>query len=388
MLPGALASTKQSTTTSTSTSRTLPTHFPTTLVSSKASPSITIVSLEKKEPCQTAAADDAGAVTATVAWPMHLREKLTGDVLVAATVTAAVAPFLTVIDKALVQYSAGITKSLAASVYQNAAGILQAPGQFLKSPTFLWMWATYASTYAAANSLRTVTEHVEYRQARNANAASSAKTFHGGSTMVVFMGTTAMNTSASLMKDRAYARMFGSATAVQLTVPAVSYGFWMMRDFTVIGSSFVLPAHVAAVLEESCEMNAHDATAVAQLATPITAQLIAGPLHYVGLDFFNRPSTPLQPVSMAERAQFLYNGFVPVVAARMVRVLPGYGIAGVYNTKFRAAWRDFLIQRQMGQLMAHASSEGTNVRQLVELIRAKKQEEQTQQKDGPPPPQA
>jgi hypothetical protein len=294
----------------------------------------------------------------------NLQEKLLGDVVVAAVVTATVSPFLTIIDKALVQYAAG-SHSLANSAWQSATVMVRHPVQYLKSPTFLWMWATYASTYSAANALRTYTEHQEYLTAA-ATSTSTSDTVHkrkspssqtaaaaAAGTMTIFLGTTAVNTSASLLKDRAYARLFGNPLQAKMSVPPVSYGLWMARDFAVIGSSFILPTHVATLLREhNSNLTAADAQKIAQLATPVAAQLVAGPLHYVGLDFYNRPLVGYNMAAqLSERARFLYQGFVPVVGARMARVLPGYGIGGVWNTRLRSQWRDALMQRQVRQIL-------------------------------------
>jgi len=167
-----------------------------------------------------------------VVFPSNLGEKLLGDVLVAASVTAAVAPFLTIVDKALVQRSAG-SHTIFSSAVQSIGGMLRNPVAYFRSPTYLRMWATYAATYSAANSLRTLTEHQEYTATRKGASNQTA-------TGTLFVGTTAVNSGASLVKDQAYARLFGIATTGAV-VPRISYGLWMARDFTVIGSSFVLP---------------------------------------------------------------------------------------------------------------------------------------------------
>jgi hypothetical protein len=298
-------------------------------------------------------------------WPRNLQEKLLGDVLVAAGVTAAVAPFLTVIDKALVQHSVG-SHSLKESVRQSVTAMVRHPVQYFKSPTFLWMWATYASTYTAANALRTITEHQEHLGATSTtrttasihkqNKAPQPAAAFATSAMTIFLGTTAVNTSASLLKDRAYARLFGNPAQLKMSVPAASYGLWMLRDFTTIGSSFILPAHVASLLQKHSSLSAGDAQQVAQLVTPVAAQLVAGPLHYVGLDCYNRPLSASGGYStmasqLSERARFLYRGVGTVVGARMARILPGYGIGGVWNTELRSQWREALIQRQVGQML-------------------------------------
>jgi hypothetical protein len=312
-------------------------------------------------------------------WPRNdLLEKLLGDVLVATAVTAAVAPFLTVIDKALVQYSVG-SHSLKESAVESVTAMVRHPVQYFKSPSFLWMWATYASTYTAANVLRTITEHQEHLGTTSASrttasihknqnkksqspspapSLSPAPAVFATSAMTIFLGTTAVNTTASLLKDRAYAKLFGNPAQLKMSVPAASYAFWMLRDFTTIGSSFILPTHVAGLLQQNSSISAGDAQQVAQLVTPVAAQLVAGPLHYVGLDCYNRPLSAssaggfrTMASQLSERARFLYRGVGSVTGGRMARMLPAYGIGGVWNTKLRSHWREALIQRQVGQTM-------------------------------------
>jgi hypothetical protein len=302
-------------------------------------------------------------------WPSNIQEKLLGDVLVATAVTAAVSPFLTIIDKSLVQFSVG-SHTLKQSATESLTAIVRHPVQYFKSPTFLWMWATYASTYTVANSLRTITEHREHlgttsastttasihKNQNKSQSPSPAPAVFATSAMTIFLGTTAVNASASLLKDRAYAKLFGNPAQLKRAVPAASYGLWLMRDFTTVGSSFILPTHVAGLLQKHSSLSAGDAQQIAQLVTPVAAQLVAGPLHYVGLDFYNRPLSAAGGFGtlasqLKERVRFMYGGMGTVVSARMARILPGYGIAGVWNTKLRNMWRDSLIKRQVGQML-------------------------------------
>jgi hypothetical protein len=328
-------------------------------------------------------------VEADRSFPSNLREKLLGDVIIAFSVTGTIAPFLTVVDKALVQRSVG-SHTIWSSGKESVKAMVRQPVTYFRSPTFLWMWATYALTYSAANSLRTWTEHQEYkaasRQRKNVGVESTASTSTGGTqnkpststTAALFVGVTIVNTSASLVKDRAYARMFGNAAAA--SVPPISYALWITRDFTVIGSSFILPGTVAAMLQESTSLKEKEALKIAQVATPMVAQLVAGPLHFVGLDCYNRnlDHMPLK-LQVTERMKFLAGSFREVVAARMVRILPGYGVAGVWNTSLRGQWRDLLIRRQIQNMVAAttmvADPSPQEVTDLVALIRAKNQSE-------------
>lgn len=221
--------------------------------------------------------------------------------------------------------------------------IIANPIRYAKSPTFLWMWATYALTYSVANSLKTITEHYEER------GGSERVASQYGSAGAVFVGTTAVNSGASLLKDRAYARLFGTGIHA---VPLVSYGFWMVRDLSTVGSSFVLPEHVAKAMEETNpNLSRTQSTQIAQILTPMAAQLVAGPFHFLGLEYYNRPTG----ASLANRWTALQKSWMEVVGARMARILPGYGIGGIGNRFLRTQYRNYLRQR------GTQSRQGTNI---------------------------
>jgi hypothetical protein len=69
----------------------------------------------------------------------QLMGRLVGDIAIGVGVTFCVAPFLTVVDKAIVQRAAG-SHSLRNSGIESLASIARNPIRYLKSPTFLWMW--------------------------------------------------------------------------------------------------------------------------------------------------------------------------------------------------------------------------------------------------------
>lgn len=390
-----------------------------------------------------------------------LSKKLLGDVLVAGNVSLMITPFMTVIDKAVVERAAaasssaaaGASRSVSTCVRQNIVAIARHPLQYVQSPTFKWMWFTYAATYSTANTLRTITSEYnsttpntnrflssseltnQQQHQQQATTTSSNETeianasqtlllnnhhyYYGNDNLnevvlanspmtlstqrhrpnsalssvwnrisssvasislssplsllvaapstIVFVGTTAVNSTASILKDRAYARMFtanhttATATAKTMTIPKLSYGLWILRDFTVIGSSFVVPSYISHVLQQRSHTSSNalslsndTITKMAQLLSPIMAQVIATPFHYIGLDCYNRPNpTILSNQSstaasywnasyyqrICERVHFMkQNGFREILYVRMVRVLPGYGIGGIYNTSLRNQW--------------------------------------------------
>ena len=288
---------------------------------------------------------------------------LLGDVVVAASVTAVVAPSLTIIDKALVQSSAG-THSPWTSVQESIVSMWHRPGRYFTSPTFGWMWLAYATTYSTANLLKTLTTEETTRSTRptttttrpnessvqqSATATTAKTNTTASSASLVFVGTTLANSTLSMLKDRAYARMFAAtststSTTTPVTIPRTAYGLWMARDLTVIGSSFVLPPLVAQQLQTYHDHHPADGSSssswyltLAQLVTPLAAQVVAGPLHYLGLDVVHHSQQSWRDRWMRLQPTLLRT----VIPARMIRILPGYSLAGIWNQSGRQAWHQW-----------------------------------------------
>lgn len=287
----------------------------------------------------------------------NLAEKLVGDVVIGTGVTFTIIPALVVVDRAIVQSAAG-THTLLASGAETVSMLFRNPISFVRSPAFLLMWGVYAATYSTANSLKTIMEHREYYSSRNTQTHKNQGKF------AIFLGTSLVNCGGSLLKDRAYARMFGTAGAAP-RVPLGSMGFWAARDFLVVGSSFILPDIVSKKLQDDFNLERGDAQKIAQIASPIAMQVLCGPLQLAGLDLYNRP---LQGMGwqqrVVNRSQFLAQGFTGVVSARIARIIPGYAVGGVLNTHFRDNWRNYLIQREIRQLQ----QDGKDARNLVRLV--------------------
>lgn len=230
------------------------------------------------------------------------------------------------------------------------------------------MWVTYAATYSTANSLKTIVEHREYYNSDVDPYTTGDSSSANRNRVTVFLGTSIVNSGASLLKDRAYAKMFGT-TGAAASVPLVSLGLWATRDFMVVGSSFVLPDILSKHLQDEYNMHKGDAQKLSQLTLPVITQFLVGPIQLLGLDFYNRPlvNVPFR-VALMDRTQFLIQGFTSVVSARIIRIAPGYGIGGVLNTNLRDSWRDHLIEKEIQQLEG-----GGNVSDLVQLVAARHQ---------------
>eukprot|EP00547_Thalassionema_nitzschioides_P015492 CAMPEP_0194242264 /NCGR_PEP_ID=MMETSP0158-20130606/7853_1 /TAXON_ID=33649 /ORGANISM="Thalassionema nitzschioides, Strain L26-B" /LENGTH=351 /DNA_ID=CAMNT_0038977313 /DNA_START=73 /DNA_END=1124 /DNA_ORIENTATION=- len=272
--------------------------------------------------------------------------KFAGDIGVAAGVTFGFSPFLVAIDKAVVQKTAG-THSISRSVMESVTSMVRNPVSFVRSPTFLMMWGVYLATYSTANCCKTFMEHNEKVQEKNLSTTSSNSNNNNRATttnvgFLSFLGVTAVNSAASMLKDKFYATQFSGASSSSATkvVPLVTYGLWGLRDCMVIGSSFVLPDIVSEFIEKQGSIPKKNALQISQVFCPVVTQLFVTPVQILGLDFYNRPMA-----SLRERFQFQCTHFSPIVVARIGRIAPAYSIGGVGNTYFRNAWREYLLLR-------------------------------------------
>ena len=284
--------------------------------------------------------------------PSSLPLKLAGDAAVGVGVTFLMAPFLSVVDRAISERAAG-SKTIMSSCLYSLRSMVANPVAFARNPVFLWCWAVYGSTYTTANSLKTIVEHrKEFSNATTCSSSSKGPAAVDEESMGklgIFLGTSLANSGASVMKDRAFAYMFATdaaAAAVQ-KVPNASYGLWLSRDLIGVGSSFVLPDLIAKRMSSENPEDMQKYRDMSQFGVPVATQFVAGPLHLLGLDLFNRP---MQSISwrdaFVERTRFLMNGYSAVVGARIARIIPGYGFGGVMNTKLRDGWREHLLERE------------------------------------------
>eukprot|EP00526_Cylindrotheca_closterium_P017511 CAMPEP_0113643786 /NCGR_PEP_ID=MMETSP0017_2-20120614/23033_1 /TAXON_ID=2856 /ORGANISM="Cylindrotheca closterium" /LENGTH=311 /DNA_ID=CAMNT_0000555339 /DNA_START=9 /DNA_END=941 /DNA_ORIENTATION=- /assembly_acc=CAM_ASM_000147 len=276
-----------------------------------------------------------------------LKEKLFGDVVIGASVTLCIAPILTIIDRAVVQSAAG-THTLARSTLESTQGMLAHPIKTVKSPAFLLVWGVYAGTYCTANCLKTLVEHKSYKEeARNNGKSSTAELGKVG----IFLGTTCVNSGMAFWKDKVLAQLYGSNPTKSI-LPRWTYAMWVARDLSVIGSSFILPDIVYPKLVDAYGFEEKTARSFCQIALPVGAQFVASPLHYIGLDLYNRNLGSMSwRESMIDRSKSLYRGVLPVTIARIARIAPGYGFAGVFNTKLREDWREYLLEREVEMMM-------------------------------------
>ena len=121
--------------------------------------------------------------------------------------------------------------------------------------------------------------------------------------------------------------MFGSGPP--RVVPYASLGLFGARDAGTVFSSFLLPPRAAEALERA-GVDKERAKNVAQIACPVAFQAVSAPVHLLGLDIYNRSAEEVKREGRS-RISASFKDYGAVVGARMMRVLPAFGVGGIGN---------------------------------------------------------
>ena len=218
-----------------------------------------------------------------------------------------VAPVISIVDKAIVSNASGLER-LMPSIINSVKVLVKNPITFLRSPSFLLIWGVYSGTYMVANVIKATCE----RRATDP-------------VLPTLMGSSSANVSLSVLKDKAFARLFGPPGGQPMPLPKASLALFAVRDSMTIFASFTLPD----VVQKRTGMSA----TMAQLIAPCAMQFMSAPLHLLGLDLFNRQGVE---VGAAQRTRFVAKEYVSTALARCARILPAFGIGGVLNKSLRA----------------------------------------------------
>lgn len=239
------------------------------------------------------------------------------DIAASGIASFLVSPIITAVDKSVMANASGKTK-LVPCLKETLNLATRCPFSFLASREFKLVWGVYWATYASANVTDTI-----------------CKEHQVSPSFPVFGIATLVNLTASLWKDKEYARMFG-LVASRSQMPKATYFFFALRDSLTILAAFTMVPKVAAHLEEQ-EMSLPGLKPMtsAQLLCPMSVQFVSTPLHLLGLDFYNRPAFHFHELSLASRSRFIGREYMKCVTARTARILPAFGIGGIGNSYFR-----------------------------------------------------
>lgn len=228
----------------------------------------------------------------------------------AATIAGFVAtPFVSIIDKSVVQSTAS-SMSLKDSFIKGAEQLLK-PLKFIRSRQFLMVWGVYSATYLAANWSDTITDKLQFN--------------HKDKSITKLSTTTSVNMIACLLKDRAFAIKYG-IQKVQ-SFPLISYNLFLMRDIISIGSGFTLPKIIS---DEIYKKTNYNVESQAQLILPGLCQFINTPIHLLSLDYYNRSN-----IKFNDRISLISDLYKSTAFARVLRLSWSFGVGGLANTKIK-----------------------------------------------------
>jgi hypothetical protein len=223
---------------------------------------------------------------------------------------ATVAPLVSIVDKAIFSNASG-KATITESFKESAMLVVKKPIQFLKGPSFLWIWAVYASTYVVSNCTDRYSRTKGYEPATPVLAATSFT-----------------NISMSVLKDRAFSRMYG--TVAPRPLPWGSAACYGTRDFITVGASFTLVAPIAMQLERSLGLDKSTALILSQVFCPLAAQLFNTPIFLYGMDLYNKPEATTQ-----QRVQFISAQYWKTYFSRVGRIAPAFSLGGNVNRLLR-----------------------------------------------------
>ncbi|KAM0324924.1 hypothetical protein ACHAQA_007890 [Verticillium albo-atrum] len=256
----------------------------------------------------------------------NLGLRLGSDLLSAASAAAMVAPVISIIDRSIMENASGC-KSLGDSIKSSFSTLLRRPHALLFSKPAALIFLVYGSTYLTANTLDTISSTVANKSATTVTAGTAK-----------FAASSAANIGVCIYKDQVFVRMFGPPGVVPRPVPPASYALFAIRDCITIFASFNVPPLLGPWINErmGAELRRKvDGMTVAQFMAPAVVQAISTPLHLLGLDLYNRPSSSGALVSWNERWTAVRKNWAISVAARIGRIVPAFGVGGVVNTKVR-----------------------------------------------------
>jgi len=154
-------------------------------------------------------------------------------------------------------------------------------------------------------------------------------------------GTTAVNMTLGVLKDRYFAQKFSGGPVKKF--PGISWALFIFRDTLTIGAGFSVPPLVSTLLyKKQIIKKKSTADKVSQLLTPISAQLVLTPIHILALDFYNTKVS-----TWAARGKVIASIYVEATTIRFGRVLCAYGIAGICNVNLRNELRSRFLKPEV-----------------------------------------
>ncbi|KAI8911531.1 hypothetical protein EDD86DRAFT_202641 [Gorgonomyces haynaldii] len=233
------------------------------------------------------------------------------DILAAVGSATLASPLISIVDKAIFSNASG-KESMGTALKNGFITLVTRPIYFFRQPSCFLIIGVYSGTYIAANFTQTWCDH-----------------YNKPWQFPKFIASSIANVGLSVAKDRYFTRAFGKGDVKP--VPALSYSLYTVRDSMSVYASFVLPPVVGAkMMEYGFSQKSSDV--LSQLITPCAVQFLSSPLHLFGMNYYNVPVA-----TTAERVAFIRKEYFKTTGARIARIFPAFGIAGVVNKQIRSS---------------------------------------------------
>lgn len=163
-----------------------------------------------------------------------------------------------------------------------------------------------------------------------------------------------VNVPMGVWKDMRFAQIFGTqsipvaaAGAVDVARPALvqnraaaraATAIFLMRDSVTIFGSFTLAPRLSAVIPDSFTTHPRAKPVITQLTVPVLTQLVATPLHLLGLDLYMRQHA----VALVDRVKHSQRYLPSTTVTRCIRIIPAFGFGCLANLELRSVFHEKL----------------------------------------------
>jgi hypothetical protein len=273
--------------------------------------------------------------------PSTLPSILAGDVCAAGISATLVAPVITAIDRAVVENAASPHRPLLPTLRTHLACSIRHPRAFFNAKPFFFVWMLYAGTFSTANTVESV---------GTALTKGADQVLVGG---ITFLATCLVNVPLGVWKDVRFVQLFGQRAALSSNastpaakqpvtgaaqpamraakVPKVVGATFLLRDAITIFGSITLPTFIPTPILESISSNPKIRETAVQLAVPMLSQVVATPVHLLGLDLYGQQ----QRIGAVERWRAIRQNLGGTTMVRCARIVPAFGVGCIVNANLR-----------------------------------------------------
>ncbi|KAF2850964.1 hypothetical protein T440DRAFT_507663 [Plenodomus tracheiphilus IPT5] len=271
----------------------------------------------------------------------HLAGVLAGDVAAATIAASAVSPIITAIDRAVVENAASSNRPLLSTLKTHILYSFRHPRLFFAAKPFFYVWTLYAATYTTANGVESI---------------AKALTTHADQVLVssiTFLSTCIVNVPLGVWKDVRFVQLYGRPTTPKAAInipiqpesassktspptivparfPRIVGATFLFRDAITIFGSINLPPMLTSSVPDSIFSSPAIKMAAMQIFTPVLSQIVATPVHLLGLDLYTNTQG-----KASERAARIRRSLGPTTVMRCSRIIPAFGVGLVMNTGLR-----------------------------------------------------